>query len=58
MEQQGLTREDLEPIIGTRARVTQILNRKRQLSIGMIRALHEKLTIPAEILIRPVKLSA
>jgi len=58
MEQQGLTRKDLEPIIGTRARVAGILNRKRGLSIEMIRALHEKLTIPAEVLIRPVRLSA
>lgn len=39
MEQQGLTRGDLEDIIGTRTRVAEVLNRKRGLSIGMIRRL-------------------
>lgn len=55
MEQQGLTRKDLEPIIGNRGRVAEILNRKRGLSIEMIRNLHEKLGIPAEILIQPTR---
>src|SRR5438132_8331128 len=53
MEQQGLTRKDLEPLIGTRTRVAEVLNRKRNLSISMIRRLHERLGIPAEVLIRP-----
>jgi len=53
MEQMGLTRKDLEPMIGTRTRVAEILNRRRSLSIGMIRRLNEKLGISAEILIRP-----
>lgn len=53
MEQQGLTRRDLEEIIGTRTRIAEVLSRKRALSIGMIRRLHEKLGIPAEVLIRP-----
>ena len=53
MEQQGLTRRDLEPLNGTRTRVAEVLNRKRNLSIGMIRRLHARLGIPAEILIRP-----
>jgi plasmid maintenance system antidote protein VapI len=53
MEQQGLTRKDLEPIIGTRTRVAEVLNRKRGLSIGMIRRLHERLGISADVLIRP-----
>lgn len=53
MEQQGLTRKDLEPLIGTRTRVAEILNRKRGLSIGMIRRLHAALGIPADVLIRP-----
>jgi HTH-type transcriptional regulator/antitoxin HigA len=53
MEQQGLKRKDLEPLIGTRTRVADVLNRKRNLSIGMIRRLHKALGIPAEILIRP-----
>src|SRR5580704_13994713 len=53
MEQQGLTRKDLEPLIGTRTRVAEVLNRKRSLSITMIRRLHERLGISAEVLIRP-----
>ena len=53
MEQQGLTRKDLEPIIGTRTRVAEVLNRKRGLSIDMIRRLHERLGISADVLIRP-----
>lgn len=53
MEQQGLTRRDLEPIIGTRTRVAEILNGKRSLSIAMIRRLHQQLGISAEVLIRP-----
>jgi HTH-type transcriptional regulator/antitoxin HigA len=53
MEQQGLTRRDLEPLIGTRTRVAEVLNRKRSLSIGMIRRLHDTLGISAEVLIRP-----
>ncbi|HLY58692.1 MAG TPA: helix-turn-helix domain-containing protein [Stellaceae bacterium] len=53
MEQQGLSRKDLEPLIGTRTRVAEVLNRKRSLSIGMIRRLHDHLGISAEVLIRP-----
>src|SRR5712691_11764210 len=52
MDQQGLTRRDLEELIGTRTRIAEILNRKRGLSIGMIRRLHEHLGISAEVLIR------
>lgn len=53
MEQQGMTRKDLEGIIGTRTRIAEVLNRKRGLSIGMIRRLHDRLGISAEVLIRP-----
>ncbi len=53
MEQRGLSRKDLEPIIGTRTRVAEVLNRKRSLSIGMIRRLHDRLGISADVLIRP-----
>jgi len=53
MEQQGLTRKDLEDILGTRTRVAEVLNRRRGLSINMIRRLHAKLGISAEVLIRP-----
>jgi HTH-type transcriptional regulator / antitoxin HigA len=55
MEQQGLTRKDLEPLIGTRARVAEIMTRKRNLSIDMIRRLHEQLGISDEVLIRPTR---
>ena len=55
MEQQGLTRKDLEEILGTRTRVSEVLNRKRGLSINMIRAIHDKLGISAEILIRSIR---
>ena len=58
MEQQGLTRRDLEPIIGTRTRVAEVLNRKRGLSIEMIRRLHDRLGISAEVLIRPSRLDS
>lgn len=51
MEQQGLTRKDLEPILGSRARVSEILNRKRSLSLDMIRNLHKNLHIPLESLV-------
>lgn len=53
MEQQGLTPQDLEPFIGTRARVSEVLNRRRPLSLSMIRRLAEGLGIPAAVLIRP-----
>jgi HTH-type transcriptional regulator/antitoxin HigA len=56
MEQQGLTRKDLEPMIGPRNRVADVLNRKRGLSIEMIRRLHDRLGISAEVLIRPSRL--
>lgn len=58
MEQQGLTRRDLEAIIGTRTRIAEILNRRRGLSIGMIRRLHQHLGISAEVLIKPSRKSA
>jgi HTH-type transcriptional regulator/antitoxin HigA len=48
----------LEPMLGTRNRVSEILNRRRGMSIEMIRALHEQLHIPAEVLIKPSKIPA
>ena len=51
MEQQGLTRKDLEPILGSRSRVSEVLNRKRTLSLDMIRSLHKFLNIPLESLV-------
>ena len=56
MEQQGLSRKDLEEILGTRTRVAEVLNRRRGLSINMIRRLHDRLGISAEILIRPSRM--
>lgn len=53
MEQQGLTRRDLEALIGTRTRIAEVLGRKRGLSIAMIRRLHDRLGISADVLIRP-----
>jgi HTH-type transcriptional regulator/antitoxin HigA len=58
MEQQGLTRRDLEGIIGTRTRIAEVLNRKRGLSIAMIRRLHAHLGISADVLIKPTRKTA
>ena len=55
METRELTRRDLEQYIGSRARVSEILNRKRPLTMEMIRSLHEGLGIPAEVLIQPYR---
>ena len=56
MEQQGLSRKDLERYIGSRARVSELLNRRRRPSIEMIRRLHRGLGIPAEVLLQPYPL--
>lgn len=53
MESRGLSHHDLEPYIGNRERVTEVLNRKRSLSLDMIRRLHTGLGITADILIQP-----
>lgn len=52
MESKGLKQKDLAPILGTESRVSEILNRKRKPTAAMILALHEKLKIPLETLIR------
>lgn len=57
MEQAGLTAKDLEPMIGQRNRVYEILNGKRALTLPMIWKLHQALGIPAESLIRPYTLA-
>jgi HTH-type transcriptional regulator/antitoxin HigA len=57
METRDLTRRDLEPLLGSRARVAEILNRRRTLTLEMIRRLHSALGIPAEILIQPYSTS-
>ena len=51
MEQMGLKRKDLEPYIGSRARISEILNHKRNLSLNMIRKLHKNFGIPADSLV-------
>ena len=53
MESRRLSRHHMEPYIGSRARVAEVLNRKRALSIDMIRRLHTGLGIPADVLIQP-----
>lgn len=53
MDSRGLTRRDLEKYLGSRARVSEVLNRKRMLTMEMIRNLHKGLGIPAEVLIQP-----
>jgi HTH-type transcriptional regulator / antitoxin HigA len=53
MDQQGLTPRDLEPMIGSRARVSEVLGGKRALSMAMVWRLHKGLGIPAQSLIRP-----
>ena len=56
MESRGITRQELEPLLGSRARVSEVFNHKRGLTLTMIRNLHDKLGIPAEALIRPANL--
>ena len=53
MESRGLSRKDLEPVIGPRGRVADILNRTRPLTLEMIRRLVSQLNLPAEVLIKP-----
>ena len=58
MEQGGITAKELEPILGSRSRVSEILSGKRALTLDMIRALHQHLGIPAASLIAPEKQEA
>jgi HTH-type transcriptional regulator/antitoxin HigA len=58
MEQAGLTRNDLAAVIGSRARVSEVLNRRRPLSIAMIARLRDRLGISADILIGPQRRAA
>jgi len=52
MEQSGLTVEDLEPVIGRKNRVYEVLSRRRTLTLRMIKGLHSKFGIPAESLLK------
>src|SRR5260370_39091976 len=55
LEQKGLKRRDLEPAIGSRGRVSGVLNRQRPLTLPMVRALNKLLQIPPDILIQAYK---
>lgn len=52
MESRGLTRKDMEPYIGSRARVSEVLNRARPLTLAMIRRLSDALNLPADVLVK------
>lgn len=56
MESRGLSRKDLEPYIGSRGRVAEVLNRTRPLTLAMIRRLSESLKLPADVLIADYEL--
>ena len=56
MESRGLSRSDMGKYIGSRARVSEVLNRKRALTMEMIRNLHKGFGIPAEVLIQPYRI--
>ena len=56
LESRGLSRRYLEPCIGSRARVSEVLNRKRPLTMEMVRKLHNVLGIPSDVLIQPYQL--
>ena len=58
MQRLGLSAKHLEPMIGRRNRVYEVLNRKRALTLPMIRKLHAELGIPAEALIKPISVAA
>jgi len=52
MEQLGYKQKDLEDALGLKSRVSEILNRKRKLTLGMIRKLNEELGIPTDVLVQ------
>jgi len=52
MEQMGFTQNDLANVVGLKSRAREILNRKRKLSLEMIRQIHDKMNIPTEVLIQ------
>ena len=58
MEQQGLTRKDLEPMIGSRARVSEVMTGKRRLTLPMIRRVRTRLGISADLLVGTEKVRA
>jgi HTH-type transcriptional regulator/antitoxin HigA len=56
MDQHGLTRADLVPLLGTARRVSEVLNGKHELSMSMMRKLRERFHISADLLISPVRI--
>jgi HTH-type transcriptional regulator/antitoxin HigA len=52
MEQMGYTQSDLAKVVGLKSRASEILNKKRKLTLEMIRSIHESLNIPTEVLIQ------
>lgn len=58
LEARGLTRKDLQPFIGTRQRVWDIMEKRRRLTLPMIRCLAEGLNIPADVLVQEYALSS
>lgn len=57
MEEMELKQNDLLPIFGSKSRVSEVLNRKRKLTLNMIRQLHEKLNLSFELLVKDYKLA-
>jgi HTH-type transcriptional regulator/antitoxin HigA len=55
MEQMGYTQTDLAKVVGLKSRASEILNKKRKLTLEMIRLLHDSLKIPTEVLIQAYK---
>jgi HTH-type transcriptional regulator / antitoxin HigA len=55
MDQHGLTRADMVPILGTPSRVSEVLRGKKELSMAMVQRLRARFRVPADLLIRPLK---
>jgi HTH-type transcriptional regulator / antitoxin HigA len=58
MDQHGLTRTDMIPILGTPSRVSEVLRGKKSLSMAMVQRLRARFHIPADVLLPPVKKEA
>ena len=58
MEALGMERKDLEPMLGSKSRVSEVLNRKRKLTMEMVRNLYEGMQLPAEVLIQDYEVRA
>ncbi len=58
MEALGMERKDLEAFLGSKSRVSEVLNRKRKLTMDMVRSLHINMSLPAETLIQDYKIHA